>query len=423
MSSQIVISPLLVPAAAGSAVIGVCAYAGYFACSAVKTLVDHRVAAALRRAEEEKVHLEEWRRFQAEQKRVVEEMREVQAAIRTAEKSFGSVRIARAAEAPSLGRRARGYSSAGEPVFPSSANAMAILDELSKIILSMPRSFSEGAKSPCPKLERQKSRLSARLGGANPPAMEEVVAFKRAAERSISSYARTQKATSHKTQEMLVTVEALLFDLLFARELARSTKVASELGSLQNQVLVFLSSDEIKPGQVDFFRSRIAELKQSVEAENARSSYRAALGESLTRNLGEMGYSTLKGFERIDEGDLSEALIAVPGGEYLRVSIAPDDQVCFELVHEDKEGSGSVEEVDLLFFRHQESMWCKDFTECMRRMIREGFEFQVKLEREIPQESIRVVVVETAEEIQSQVDQGEEEALSFEERPIERRRG
>jgi hypothetical protein len=47
----------------------------------------------------------------------------------------------------------------------------------------------------------------------------------------------------------------------------------------------------------------------------------------------------------------------------------------------------------------QENRWCRDFRELVRRLSAEGFPFTVDLERTAPNDSVKVVVVETPDEI------------------------
>jgi hypothetical protein len=62
-------------------------------------------------------------------------------------------------------------------------------------------------------------------------------------------------------------------------------------------------------------------------------------------------------------------------------------------------GAGKLSKAELNHIRKQEKRWCADFKELVRRLVAEGFSYQIGIERPIPEQAIRIVVVETPEEI------------------------
>jgi len=74
---------------------------------------------------------------------------------------------------------------------------------------------------------------------------------------------------------------------------------------------------------------------------------------------------------------------------------------------------------ELAHLRQQEQRWCSDFRKLLRRVVAEGFHYDVSLEQDIPEQSIKVVVVETPDEVLARE---AEEARRFEEGRKRRRR-
>ena len=53
----------------------------------------------------------------------------------------------------------------------------------------------------------------------------------------------------------------------------------------------------------------------------------------------------------------------------------------------------------MLLFRQQEVRWCRDMKELIGRLIKDGVPYRVQFEREVPDKSIPVVVVESVDEL------------------------
>ena len=62
----------------------------------------------------------------------------------------------------------------------------------------------------------------------------------------------------------------------------------------------------------------------------------------------------------------------------------------------------------------QEAKWCADFKELIRRLVAEGFSYEITLEQNLKPESVKIVVVESAEEM------AEDEADRFADEPEQR---
>jgi len=78
----------------------------------------------------------------------------------------------------------------------------------------------------------------------------------------------------------------------------------------------------------------------------------------------------------------------------------------FQLSHEtrtmiEKTLSGEA----LSFFRQQEARWCSDMKELISRLVKDGVPYQVQFERDVPDESIPVVVMESVDELLDEEDE------------------
>ncbi len=89
-------------------------------------------------------------------------------------------------------------------------------------------------------------------------------------------------------------------------------------------------------------------------------------------------------------------------------AIKPDGRMDFKLVHERRSPGAYLSEEEIASYRRQENRWANDFREIIRRLTREGFSYQIQMEDFFHTDSIPVVVVETAEELNA-----EEEDLDY----------
>ncbi|OEU66978.1 MAG: hypothetical protein BBJ57_05160 [Desulfobacterales bacterium PC51MH44] len=410
MSGQVVAKPVSPLAIVGIATAGI-GLVGF--ASAVKSVVDKKVEAARKKMEAEKNHLKEWQAFQAEQRKSMQQLGCLQAAIGQAEGELSIIRLLQPREdRTGTGPTGQGYTSLGIPESASRKDIQSVLKKILIIMEGLPPEFKEDQASPYQRLEKHRARLVTSSQSKKPPILEELLSFKETVSRTLQSYLHSLEAMARKRQELSLSMDILLSDLLVCHELTTDPELLTGLDSIQSQIFSLAASRNVKPGHLELLQKRFAKTKQAIEYQNTNSAYRLSLAESLTRNLNEMGYETLEPFEGPEEHAMSQTTMSVPGGERVRIAIQADNRLSFEVAHESDSDKRSLDEEDLAFFRQQETKWCQDFQELIRRMTREGFSYQVKLERVVPGDSIPVVVVETADEIISE-EKREEEAMDY----------
>jgi hypothetical protein len=419
MSGQVVVKPVSPLAVVGIATAGI-GLVGIGVASAVKSVVDKRIEAARKKMEAEKIRLKEWQAFQAEQRKSMQQLGRLQAAIGQAEGELSIIKLLQPREdRTGTGPTGRGYTSLGIPESASIKDIQSILKETSIIMEGLPPEFKEDQASPYQRLEKHRARLVASSQSKKPPILEELLSFKETISRTLQSYLHSMEATARRREELSLAMDTLLSDLLVCHELTTDPEFLTGLDSVRSQIFSLATSGNVKPGHLELLQKKFTETKQAIEYQNTNSAYRLSLAKSLTRNLNEMGYETLEPFEGPDEHAMSQTTMSIPGGERVCIAIQPDNRLSFEVAHESDSDKGSLDEEDLAFFRQQETKWCQDFQELIRRMTREGFSYQVKLERVVPGDSIPVVVVETADEIISE-EEREEEAMNYYDDPTKR---
>jgi hypothetical protein len=113
-----------------------------------------------------------------------------------------------------------------------------------------------------------------------------------------------------------------------------------------------------------------------------------------------MGYETIEDFD-FSNAAMAGASLRIPGGEIVRAALHRNRQLAFEVLHERPTDTANVplSSAELKHLARQEKRWCHDAHELFRRLVKEGYTYKVSFEHELQQESVKVVVVETAEDI------------------------
>lgn len=408
MSGHSVLIPSVAPevatgtmAAAGTALTA--GLAVYALAHGVKKLVESQVESARARMAAEKQRLAEWMQYQAAQLRSMELFRQTEAALHAAEErlaALGLVDVARR-----LGQ------TAGEPSAPSAeaylslgasrmtpAQVQAMFNEMTAIFEALPEALRAAEDSPFPKLAKQRKRLELLFAGSGRAAWREVAAFKDTLSRTVADYAAQTAARREHDEAALKRLEALLDDLLLHRELARDAE-RSGLEALLSQAVTLFERRTAKAGQLELMEKRLEAIKKNIAQRVVRTAHRTGLCEAIARHLGSMGYGTASAFPADPETPDLEASFKIPGGDRIRIAITENEQIHFELLHERLDKSGMLTPSDWMDIRRQERRWCQDFKELVRRLVAEGFSYEVASEKQVPEQAIKVVVVDTPEDI------------------------
>jgi len=377
--------------------------AAYALAQGVKKLVELQVDSARRHMAEEKQRLAEWMQFQAAQLRSMELFRQMEAALRAAEERLASLDLAAVAgrtaqvsegsPAPS----AQAYLSLGKSRM-TPEQIQRLFHEIAATFDALPDALRTEADSPFPKLAKQQRRIESQFAGGGRVAWREVAAFKETLARTFKDYAAQTTARRERDAAALARLETVFDALLFHRELAVGAE-RSALDALLSQANTLLERRVVKAGQLELIEKRLEALKKSIAQRVVRTAHRTGLCESIARHLGSMGYGAMSSFPSDPDTPELEASFKIPGGDRIRIAIAENEQIHFELLHERLEKAGMLSPSDWLDIRRQEKRWCQDFKELVRRLVAEGFSYEIASEKLVPEQAIKVVVVDTADDI------------------------
>lgn len=277
------------------------------------------------------------------------------------------------------------------------------IDEIRALLDTVPDRLRAANDSPFPVVFRHAARLFERVDRGDLPTVEELATFRETVARTLEGYLADLNARRKQQDEITGRVEAAVNELMFYSQL--SLPNIPDIDVIRGQLAALLQSGEIKTGALELIERRLVEMRKLVDACAVGRTHRAALCEAITRNLSEMGYHVVSPFQSVEEaGDAAdiEAVMRIPGGEQVRVILQANNQMAFQVMHERTREDAAIpaltnEELERL--HRQEDRWCKDFRELLRRLVAEGFPYEIVLERHLPQDSIRIAVVETPEEI------------------------
>ena len=225
-------------------------------------------------------------------------------------------------------------------------------------------------------------------------------------------YVKDVENRARSLEELLARADSLLDEVAAGLELTGEKKHRAELASIQDSLLKLMEARTLDYGDLDLLEKRSGAIKAEIENEVQRRAYRRALADSLTENLQAMGYEVLEAFSVDRETTAPRAMLAMPGGGRLKAALHPDGRLAFDLLP-DKLRLTSAERDR---FRAQEEKWCSDFQALLRRLIKDGFNFQVELEKPTSEEALAVVDVLAGDEL------AEDEEEQFYEDPKARRR-
>ena len=121
---------------------------------------------------------------------------------------------------------------------------------------------------------------------------------------------------------------------------------------------------------------------------------RNGIGTRMQYHLEEMGY------RHLSEEQTGHSNWQLPGGEQVRIALQRNLGIAFQLQHERVEVSDAeLSEEEIAFFRQQEQHWCDDLAELTRRLTADGFQYQLEFERDVPESTVPIVVVEDVDEL------------------------
>ena len=263
-------------------------------------------------------------------------------------------------------------------------------------LASLPNELFDDQRLPFARLRSQLQHLR------QAPALtvDDVDALASTLQRSFADYLQRADQAAEQQRQQVTRAEQLLMQILEARALSIDDIDTTELQRLQQKLAVLLAEQRLSPAALDVINNRFNQLRDRVERSVAEDEMNDYLSERVTHHLNAMGYATLSAFSDKQAGRRRDAEFALPDGDRLRVALQEDLTMGFQLSHEtstvvEKTLSGEA----LNFFRQQEALWCRDMKELIRRLIKDGVPYEVQFERDVPDASIPLVVMENATEL------------------------
>ncbi|NIA12525.1 MAG: hypothetical protein GWP08_00495 [Nitrospiraceae bacterium] len=367
--------------------------------AAVRELVALRAETAQEKAGKDKVRAAQWLDHQARQQRKMDLFRDIEAAIEGAEKrlSAAGLREARATATP-ITSAEQGFLTLGQ--HDKSEAAVRRLQDVTAIIDGLPPAIRDADGSPYPALVRQRQRLEERLAASGGLTSDDVQAFENVVGASFARFRQELDRRRETRLRVAARIETALDDVLLYEGLAYPEQQA-ELSALRGQLTALLNAEEILEGPLALFENRLKALKSAIDLAVVRGAHRSALCESITRNLRDMAYEEILAFPGDVSAGTQEAVLRIPGGELLHVTLQADDQAAFHVVHERRGADEHAPLTPQEWAHHnaQEARWCSDFKELLRRIVAEGFPYRVALEENVSEQSVKIVTVETADEL------------------------
>lgn len=381
MSGEAVLIPLAWGAVAG-AVTGVA--------EAVHAALEAQRQAALLRAQQERERVAAWREFQQQQGEEQARAQRARAVLRQVQQNLTDTPLTEAATRTTGVATAEGF--VEEPGRPQRQWINHIATQFSQL----PAEIIADSRLPFARLREQLTRLERSAAVSS----NELADLSATLERTLADHHDRLVGEMEQQAKLTQAASDLLTSLLQLQELAPQPSDRDRLQTLQQQLLTLLERWSVTPGNLDIIATQFAMLQERIQREITAAGMRDFVSQRIDHHLQAMGYAALSPFSEKHAGQRREAEFGLPDGDRLRVALQPDGRVGFQLTHETAtmiEKTLTGEAVN--FFRQQEARWCKDMKELIRRLVKDGVSYQIQFEREVPEQSIPVVVVEAVDEL------------------------
>jgi hypothetical protein len=365
----------------------------------VQKIVDDRVEAAKKKVEAEKGRIREWQAFQEKQSQEMNRLKKIQASIEESEKQLRTIRLTGGKIMSTRnGPTAQGYTSLSQTKETHNL-VRSQMERINKILENLPDEFTKTENSPYIKLVKHKHNIENKLDSGTSFTIEEINTFKEMIFRTLTSYINDLDMERQTGIQLRKKAEILFDEILISMEMAVEKNHMEELNTIKCKLLEIIGSNNLRCSQLELLEKKFAGIKGEIDLMVIRTAIGETAADSVTKNLLDMGYEPQEYFTRKAGGRMMTAMMRIPGGEFVRVAIHKNNQLSFQVTHAARPGDTSMSEEELIFFRQQEKRWCRDFQELVRRLTREGFSYSIGLDRLIPNDSIPIVIFESADDI------------------------
>ncbi len=362
---------------------------------AVDQAIDARKDAARRQAEMEREQIRAWQDFQLQQGTQQQHLRRSHEALRQAHQQLLSVGLSAAASRNLGGPTSEGF--VGDAAAKDHhSHTGDLLHRIATELDELPAELYRDERLPFKRLRGHLRRLQQ----ASAPTRDEIYSLRETLKRTLADSIERIAREAEQHEILFDKAKRLLTEILQTRALCRDQKHDADLEKMQRQLTTQMRDKRVSLAAMDIFFTRFQTLRDAVHHDINQVEMGEFLLQRVTHHLTTMGYARLDSNTTDQPGRRHDAEFALPQGDRLRVALQPDLRMAFQLTHEtetvlEKALTGEA----LEFFRQQEARWCRDMKELIRRLVKDGVPYEVQFEREMPQESIPIVVVETADEL------------------------
>ncbi len=409
MSGEAVGSPLglfALPAAAvaigAGAVIGAAVVPGSLAARAIKALIDRRVEVARLEIVAERERVAAWATYAANQQLQQEQQAEMFRAFARAADTLALLELREPTAGP-VDRGATGRAFTGADALTTHAargrdeRTPRLLKEIAATLDQFATDLAPWPDSPHPRLVSYKNQLLERTRDGSAITFEEVETFQKMIVSTLRDYHESQKRIARKRTESAARVQSLLDDALAQLRLAVTPAQHADVAALIQKLGSAMDPKAPPAGRLDFIERQLSGFKSDIGRSIEHESARTALVEAIERHLSELDYEIIERFAGTTGSESSLcARMRVPGGEQVKITLNPNGRIAFQLSHET--AIGEIAGHFLSHFRAQEQRWCADLQELFRRLVAEGFSYGVTFERAVPEQSVQLVKIDTADE-------------------------
>ena len=394
-------APVVAIVAVGALAAGVVILPSKLAFQLIDSLVKEQVQEAQRKAEEHERKTQEWHAELAGQEKKrnawVEHIAHFQEKVETLLTAGLAAIPSSVQEEPGrLSQRKKAHLA-----FPSSADRITItacreqLDVLTAMLDGLPAELKESKESPVPSLRAYLVGLQLKLQKNQSIGTEELTSFRKTVQQSCATFQERHQDRQKRQRGLHDRLVKLRKDLRLRLSLEDVEDHRAELGQLLTQVTSLGQGQELQKSIVDELEGKVGAVCETVETNLKARATRQVLAERVAHHLSGMGYESVDSFAQPVAKGLPRGIMRIPGGEHLQIAIQRNGSLSFEVVSERGTRNQKKESVS----REQEQRWCKDARTLLSLLLEDGFNYSIKFERQVQEQSIEVVRTVTPEEI------------------------
>ncbi|MDQ7091119.1 MAG: hypothetical protein Q9M50_10830 [Methylococcales bacterium] len=365
---------------------------GSLAYKMAKTHQEQRFFDAQKKAFEQKKKLTAWQDYQMNQQKSMEALNEKrQIALDAFENlhlnlEMPEVKSQKNDNTPELGAQAQVFLDTDEH-----SQVEQHLAKLERWLFALPAKLSEHESSLIPQLKTQFDQLKTQS-----PRLETVESFIATAKLSVSQLMTRLDKQQQQQAQVLQQAEQQLDVLLNYQHFAESEIETEEIAALQAHLLTILEQKgrSTHLSALSLLAKKSAHLKQGIDERLEQQATEATVYKRIHHHMESMGYRAIR-----QQGEPIQSW-EIPGGEQVRFSLQPDFKLGFQVAHERTQHSDAALSLpETAFLHQQEAKWCNDLPKLLMQLQKDGLNYRVDFERQLPDDGIPIVILETVDDL------------------------